>query len=267
MMRAMPTPHSNALLRIKDLNISLSNHRVLHDINLQISKGESVALVGESGSGKSVTAQAILQLIPKEMHTCRGEIWLEDDPLHTKTNLEMQQIRGKKIGMIFQNPTASLNPTISIGNQIAESFRYHNKVSKESARQQTIELLHLVGIADPIARYHAYPFQLSGGMCQRVMIAMTLAPSPQLLIADEPTTALDVTVQAQILNLLQTIRLEKNMALLLITHDLSIVAGNCDRVAVMKEGRIVETTTVDTFFSEPSHPYSQALLMQSTSYC
>ena len=173
---------------------------------------------------------------------------------------EMQHMRGKKIGIIFQNPVSSLNPTMSIGNQIAESIRFHDGLSKKQARVRTIELLHLVGIADGESRYDAYPFQISGGMCQRVMIAMAIAPSPRLLIADEPTTALDATVQAQILNLLQKIRSETGMSLLLITHDLSIVAGNCDHVAVMQKGRIVETASTETLFSSPQNPYTQSLL-------
>lgn len=256
-------PLKTPLLSISDLHVEFDTdegiRKILHGVNLTIKHGESFALIGGSGSGKSVTAQAIMQLLPRASRITKGDISFCDEKIQNKTEKEMQQIRGKKIGMIFQNPMTSLNPTISIGKQIGETLRFHDRLTSKQAYQRTLELLHLVGIADPKLRYNAYPFQLSGGMCQRVMIAMTLAAQPQLLIADEPTTALDVTVQAQILNLLKKIIKELGMTLFLITHDLGVVAGTCDHVAVMEEGVIVETATVEMLFKSPQHPYTKTL--------
>lgn len=252
------------LLSINDLHISFKSHHgpvpVLCGVNFTIGEGEALALVGESGSGKSVTAQAILQLLGNAGIHTKGEIFFENSPLHSKTQKEMQAIRGKKIGMVHQDPMTSLNPTMTIGWQIAEMLVVHDNVPRRTARLGAIELLKRVGIADAIHRYDAYPFQLSGGMRQRALIAMALACRPTLLIADEPTTALDVTIQAQILDLLREMRQETGMSLLLITHDLAIVASLCDRVAVMNGGRIVETNTVENLFYSPRHPYTTALL-------
>lgn len=252
------------ILSIKDLHVSFkSDHGllpVLCGVDLDIHRGEALALVGESGSGKSVTAQAILQLLGRSGIHTKGEIFFEDAPLHTKSQKEMEAVRGKKIGMIYQDPMTSLNPTLTIGWQIAEMLRVHDGVSRKAARLGAIELLKRVGIADAEHRYDAYPFQLSGGMRQRVLIAMALACRPTLLIADEPTTALDVTIQAQILELLRQVQQEMGMTLLLITHDLAIVASLCDRIAVMNGGKIVEFNTVDNIFYSPQHPYTMALL-------
>lgn len=233
---------------------------ILSDINLQIRHGEILALVGESGSGKSVLAQAIMQLLGVSGRISQGEIWFNGESLHNKNQRQMQDIRGKKIGMIFQDPMMSLNPTMTVGRQIAEGMIYHEKISHGAARIRVIELMKQVGIADPSARFDAYPFQLSGGMRQRIAIAIALACRPLMLIADEPTTALDVTVQAQILELIKKIGFETGMSLLLITHDLGIVAGVCDRVAVMHDGELVEVSDVEQLFYSPQHPYTQTLL-------
>jgi len=255
---------SRPLLKVSDIAIDFSTEngiqRVVHSVNFELNCGEVLGLVGESGSGKSVTAQAILKLLGSAGTLTHGEIWFDGEPLHKKSQKEMQRIRGNKIGMIFQDPMTSLNPTLRVGSQIAESLIYHENLSWKDAKRQTLELLELVGIADPSARFEAYPFQLSGGMRQRIMIAMALACNPLLLIADEPTTALDVTVQAQILELLKSFRKSSQMAMLLITHDLGIVAGICDRVAVMQKGIVVETADVDTLFISPQHPYTRELL-------
>lgn len=255
---------THPLLKVSDLHVCFnkdkSNYSVLHGIDLEVSKGEAFALVGESGSGKSVTALAILQLLGSSGKIVQGDISYEGESLLNKNTQELQLIRGKKIGMVFQDPMASLNPTLTIGWQIAESLIYHEHLSYPAARRQAIDLLNQVGISDSASRYKAYPFQISGGMQQRVMIAMALARSPSLLIADEPTTALDMTVQAQILGLLQKIKKEHRMSLLLITHDLGVVANICERVAVMQMGKIVETADVETLFYSPQHPYTRALL-------
>ncbi|HEV8052330.1 MAG TPA: ABC transporter ATP-binding protein [Parachlamydiaceae bacterium] len=252
------------ILSINDLHVSFNTDRglqpVLCGVELMMYEGESLALVGESGSGKSVTAQAILQMLGRSGVRTKGEIFFDGAPLHSKSQKEMEAVRGKKIGMIHQDPMTSLNPTLSIGWQIAEMLIVHDRVSRSAARLGAIELLKRVGIADATSRYDAYPFQLSGGMRQRVLIAMALSCQPKLLIADEPTTALDVTIQAQILELLRQIQQETGMSLLLITQDLAIVASLCDRVAVMNNGRIVEINTVDNLFYSPQHPYTTALL-------
>lgn len=252
------------LLCIKDLHLAFKTDEglqpVLNGVDLTLYPGESLALVGESGSGKSVTAQAILQLLGNSAIRTKGSIAFNGEFLHTKSQKQMEAFRGKKIGMIFQDPMTSLNPTLTIGWQIAEMFVIHDHLSSRKARVEAIELLKLVGIPDAEERYHHYPFQFSGGMRQRALIAMALACRPDLLIADEPTTALDVTIQAQILELLKQIQQEKGMGLLLITHDLAIVASLCSRAAVMNQGKIVEENTVENLFNSPQHPYTSGLL-------
>lgn len=251
------------LLSILDLHVhfitSQAHAHIVKGINLNLFRGEAVALVGESGCGKSVTAQAIMHLLDPNISKVSGEIWFENHPLHLMNEKQLQGFRGKKIGMVFQDPSTSLNPTMKIGWQISEALIHHQKLSKSAARKEAMELLEKVGFSDPEIRFNAYPFQLSGGMRQRVGIAIALACSPMLLIADEPTTALDVTVQAQILDLLRNICKSTEMSLLLITHDLGVVAGMCDRMAVMKSGEIVEQGSVDTLFYSPAHPYTQIL--------
>lgn len=265
----MTTPIS--ILSIHDLHVSFKTNKglepVLCGVNLTIHAGEALALVGQSGSGKSVMSQAVLQLLGHSGVMTQGEIIFNGEPLHIKTNKAMEAFRGKKIGMIFQDPMTSLNPTLSIGWQIAEMLKVHEGLSGRSARLRAIELLKRVGIADAVSRYDAYPFQLSGGMRQRVLIAMAISCHPTLLIADEPTTALDVTIQAQILELLRAIQQETGMSLLLITHDLAIVASLCDRAAVMNGGKIVEIDTVENLFRSPKHPYTQALLDAKRGAC
>jgi oligopeptide transport system ATP-binding protein len=254
---------SPPVLKIADLHVNFGTLPVLEGVSLDVAQGEILALVGESGSGKSVTAQTILRLIEPQGYIKKGEIWLDGEPIHRKSCEEMRYIRGKKAGMIFQDPLTSLNPTLTAGWQITEAVLQHENISTSMAKRRALELLDLVGIADPSSRYHAYPFQLSGGMRQRIMIAIALACAPLLLIADEPTTALDVTVQAQILDLLKRIRRETEMSLLVITHDLGVVANFCDRAAVMCKGRIVETADVHSLLSSPKHEYSKSLIEAS----
>ncbi|MBA3815276.1 MAG: ABC transporter ATP-binding protein [Parachlamydiaceae bacterium] len=252
------------LLSIKDLNVHFISPQamthVVKGINFNVFRGETLAIVGESGCGKSVTAQAIMHLLDDDTTKVSGEIWFENVPVHLMNKKQLQALRGKKIGMIFQDPSTSLNPTMKIGSQISETIIHHQGYSRKLARKKALELLEKVGISDPAMRYNAYPFQMSGGMRQRVVIAIALACSPMLLIADEPTTALDVTVQAQILDLLKNICKSTDMSLLLITHDLGVVAGTCDRMAVMRSGEIVEQGSVDALFYKPTHPYTQTLM-------
>lgn len=249
-----------ALLSVKSLSISFAGTQVVQNVSFDLFEGESVGLVGASGSGKSVTAQAILLPVGT---VDEGQILFQDSDLLQKSQCEMQKIRGKKIGMIFQDPLTALNPLMTIGNQLMEGLRTHEQVTRQEARHKVLEWLHLVGISDPAMRFSQYPFELSGGMRQRVMIAMAMVCEPLLLIADEPTTALDVTVQAQILELIKTIKALKKLSVLFITHDLGLVAGLCERVLVMQGGRIVESGTVDEIFYSPKHPYSQQLLRKS----
>ncbi len=230
-------------------------------VGFHLDAGEMLALVGESGCGKSLTALALLQLLPKAARVDPGGIAeFEGRNLLALGETELRSIRGARISMVFQDPTSSLNPVYTAGSQITEAIRAHETVTAVEARDRALELLEEVSIPDPRARFDQYPHELSGGMQQRVMIAIALACEPSILIADEPTTALDVTVQAQILEIIDRLRETHRMAVLLITHDLGIVAGRADRVAVMYAGRIVETATTDALFEHPSHPYTQALL-------
>jgi len=231
------------------------------DVSFQLAKGETLALVGESGCGKSLTALSILQLLPRAASIGPGStIELDGRDLVPLDEAALRAVRGARIAMIFQDPMTSLDPVYTAGSQITEAIRAHRNVGKRQARERALELLEEVGIPDPLSRFDQYPHELSGGMRQRVMIAIALSCEPQVLIADEPTTALDVTVQAQILEILDRLRRSHDMAVLLITHDLGIVAGRADRVAVMYAGRIVETAPTDRLFQHPAHPYTQALL-------
>jgi len=234
--------------------------KAVDDVSFTIDSAETLALVGESGCGKSMTALSLLRLLPEPGRIVAGEIRLDGRDLLRLPQIEMRRIRGNQISMIFQEPMTSLNPVLRIGEQIAEVLRLHQGLGPKPALEQAAELLHQVGISDPGRRLRDYPHQLSGGQRQRVMIAMALACNPQLLIADEPTTALDVTVQAQIMDLLAKLKAERRMATLLITHDLGIVASNAERVAVMYAGQIVETGMVPQLFDNPLHPYTQGLL-------
>ncbi|ENQ3107539.1 ABC transporter ATP-binding protein [Bacillus cereus] len=253
------------LLEVKDLQVSFDTHagevQAVRGVTFDLKKGETLAIVGESGSGKSVTSKALMDLIPKPPGRIKnGEIIFDGRDLTKLSEKEMQQIRGKEIAMIFQDPMTSLNPTMTIGNQIMEGLIKHQGMSKADARKVALELIDLVGIPNPEARLKQYPHQFSGGMRQRVVIAMALACNPKLLIADEPTTALDVTIQAQILELMKDIQQKTEAAIIFITHDLGVVANVADRVAVMYAGKVVEIGTVDEIFYNPKHPYTWGLL-------
>lgn len=233
---------------------------VVDDISLRIDRGEVLALVGESGCGKSMTALSILRLVPKPGRRTTGSILLEGRAIEDLSVPDMRRIRGHEISMIFQEPMTSLNPVVRVGRQVVEAIRLHERVGAAAARERTRELFARAGIPDPEARLDAYPHQLSGGLKQRVMIAMALATRPKLLIADEPTTALDVTIQAQIIALLRELQRDLGMSILLITHDLGVVNELADRVAVMYAGRIVEEGSRHQVLAEASHPYTQGLL-------
>ncbi len=234
--------------------------KAVDGVDFHVKHGEVLGLVGESGCGKSVTSLSVMRLVGVPGKIVAGEVLFEGQNILELPDGDMQSIRGNRISMIFQQPTSSLNPVFKVGDQIAEVLNVHMKLSRSETRVQVINLLQTVGIPEPAKRVDAYPHELSGGMAQRVMIAMALACVPELLIADEPTTALDVTIQAQILDLLRNLRSRMNTSIILITHDLGIVAEMCDRVAVMYAGRLVEESDVTTLFAEPSHPYTIGLI-------
>jgi oligopeptide/dipeptide ABC transporter ATP-binding protein len=234
--------------------------RAVDGIDFHVDRGEIMGLVGESGCGKSVTSLSIMGLVAKPGRVEAGEILFDGRDLLKLSGDQMRRLRGDRVSMIFQQPTSSLNPVWDVGTQISEVLRLHRNMKKGAAWQRSRELLRMVGIPDPDRRLNAYPHEMSGGMAQRVMIAMALACEPELLIADEPTTALDVTIQAQILDLLRSLRDETGTAIILITHDLGVVAEMCDRVAVMYAGEIVEQTDVGTLFRDPLHPYTRGLI-------
>ncbi|WP_078429245.1 ABC transporter ATP-binding protein [Alkalihalobacterium alkalinitrilicum] len=252
------------LLDVKGLTVTFPQqqkiNRVVDDISFSIRRNEVIGLVGESGSGKTVTATAVLSLTRQPAKIETGQIIFQEEDLLAKKETELQKIRGSQISMIFQNPRTSLNPLMKVGEQIARAYKIHSKYNNAEAKAESLKMLKLVGIPDPNARYDAYPHELSGGMCQRIMIAMALACNPDLLIADEPTTGLDVTIEAQIFDLIKELQKKLGMSVLLITHDLGIVAETCDRVAVMYGGNIVEMADVQTIFKEQKHPYSQHLI-------
>jgi len=256
---------NNNLLTIQNLSVQFHTYKsvvqAIGGLSLQIQKGETLGLVGESGCGKSVTAMSVLRLIPiPPGKISSGEIWFEGEDLLTKSEDEMRRIRGKTISMIFQDPMTSLNPVFSVGDQIKTVIRIHQDVKRSEATDRAVEMLTTVGLSDPATLLKKYPHELSGGMAQRVMIAMALACRPSLLIADEPTTALDVTIQAQILSLMKRLKKDVNTSILLITHDLGVVAKMCQKVAVMYAGNIVEYGQLQHIFKSPKHPYTQGLL-------
>ena len=254
--------NAKKIISIKSLNMEINEKPILKNVSIDINQGEMVGLVGESGSGKSVTALSILKLIDDNVMLIKsGQILFMDEDLLTKSEKEIQKIRGKDISMIFQEPMTSLNPVFTIGDQINEVHFIHSGISKKKATELTIDLLDKVGIPYPEISHKKYPHQLSGGQRQRVMIAMALACKPKLLIADEPTTALDVIVQAQILNIINDLRKSLDMSVLLITHDLGVVQDFCDRVYVMYNGKILENSSIDQLFKNPQHQYTRDLLM------
>ena len=257
-LRGGPVP----LLQVEELAIGFGEHRPVRGIGFDVREGETLALVGESGSGKSLTALSIIGLLPDGGRIVGGSVRFQGREITTLPAGKLRELRGRSIGMIFQEPMTSLNPVLTIGEQIAEVLRAHG-VSRAEARKRAVELLDLVRIPDPARRLHDYPHELSGGMRQRVMIAIAVACRPRLLIADEPTTALDVTIQAQILDLLDRLRKELSMAILLITHDLGVVAQWADRVVVMYAGRKVEQADPEELFARPLHPYTRGLLAAS----
>lgn len=253
------------LLEVNNLQVSFDTYagtvQAVRGVTFDLKKGETLAIVGESGSGKSVTSKALMGLIPNPPgRISGGEILFDGRDITKLTDKEMQSVRGKEIAMIFQDPMTSLNPTMTVGKQVMEGLIKHQKMSTADARNRAVELLNLVGIPNPEARVKQYPHQFSGGMRQRVVIAIALACNPKLLIADEPTTALDVTIQAQILELMKKIQKKMESSIIFITHDLGVVANVADRVAVMYAGKIVEIGTVDDIFYNPKHPYTWGLL-------
>ena len=253
-----------ALLEIEDLHTEIRLRRAavraVDGVSLTVDPGECLGIVGESGSGKTMTALSVMRLLPAGGVITHGRISLDGTDIAALPEDAMRRVRGNTVGMVFQDPLTSLNPTMTIGDQIAESVRLHRGASRQAALERAIEVLGLVGMPRPEERVSNYPHQLSGGMRQRVMIAMALACEPKLLIADEPTTALDVTIQKQILELIDSLRQKLDMAVILVTHDLGVIAGRADRVAVMYAGRIVETAPVRELFANPLHPYTQGLL-------
>ena len=253
------------VLQVNDLHVSFDTYagevKAVRGVTFDVKEGEVLAIVGESGCGKSVTAQTIMKLNPMPpARIANGTIMLGEKDIVKATEKEMMSIRGKDVSMIFQDPMTCLNPTMTVGKQLTEAIRHHQKLSKEDAHKEALRLLDLVKIPNSEQRSKQYPHEFSGGMRQRVMIAMALSCAPKLLIADEPTTALDVTIQAQIMDLLEEIRVKTNTAIILITHDLGVVASMADRVAVMYAGKIVELGTAEDIFYRPSHPYTKALL-------
>ncbi|PZG17275.1 dipeptide/oligopeptide/nickel ABC transporter ATP-binding protein [Micromonospora craterilacus] len=254
-----------SFLRVRDLTVTFSRPgkppvRAVDGVSFDVASGQTVGIVGESGSGKSVTSLAVMRLLPARNVRVTGSIMLGDQELLTLPARQMRDVRGRDVAMIFQDPMTSLNPVVTVGRQLVEVIVRHDRKSTTAARHDAIALLDRVGIPDPVRRLREYPHQLSGGMRQRVMIAMAIACRPRLLIADEPTTALDVTIQAQILDLLRDLVEESGSALVMITHDLGVVAGLCEQVHVMYSGRIVESAPAAGLFARPAHPYTDGLL-------
>jgi len=255
---------SERLLEIQDLSISFFTSagevKAVNGISYSLDRGKVLGIVGESGSGKSVSVNALMQMIESPGKIKDGSICFDDKDLLALNRKQMRKIRGKDIGMIFQDPMTSLNPVYTIGNQLSEGLRLHMGMSRDQAKSHALEMLQLVGVNNPERRMKQYPHEFSGGMRQRAMIAMTLACKPKLLIADEPTTALDVTIQAQILDLMKELRTKINSAIILITHDLGIISDLCDDVIVMYGGKIVERGSIRDIFYRPAHPYTAGLL-------
>lgn len=252
------------ILEVKNLSVSFNAHegtvKAVRNIDFVLQKGETLAIVGESGSGKSVTTKAILGILPKNGHIDSGEILYGGEDMAKYKEKDFYKIRGKKISLVFQDPLSALNPIMKIGKQITEALILSGKMEKNKAKARALELMKAVGIPDAERRFEEYPFQFSGGMRQRIVIAIALASDPEILICDEPTTALDVTVQAKILELINEVKEKNNLSVIFITHDLGVVANMADRVCVMYAGKIVEVGTSDDIFYRPAHPYTWALL-------
>lgn len=260
----MANLENNKVLKVQDLTISFKTPgglvRAVRGVNFDLKKGETLCIVGESGSGKSVTSRAIMGILAGNAIIDGGHIFYENLDLAQAKEEDFYRLRGNKIGMIFQDPLSSLNPIMKIGKQITEALILKNKMTRSEAKKRALELMTEVGIADAERRYYQFPFQFSGGMRQRIVIAIALAMNPEILICDEPTTALDVTIQAQILELINKLKKERNLSIIFITHDLGVVANMADRIAVMYAGKIVEYGSVDEVFYNPQHPYTWALL-------
>ncbi|KGA96141.1 peptide ABC transporter ATP-binding protein [Alkalihalobacillus alcalophilus ATCC 27647 = CGMCC 1.3604] len=256
--------NSETILDVRNLQTSFFTSelevKAVDGVSFKVPKGKTIGIVGESGSGKSITSLSILRLIQNPGKVVGGEVLFNGENILEKSEAQMRKIRGNDISMIFQEPMTSLNPVYTVGQQIGEAFQIHEKLGKKEAIKKSIDMLKLVGIPSPEKRVHQYPFELSGGMRQRVMIAMALACNPKLLIADEPTTALDVTIQAQILELMKDLQDRLGMSIIMITHDLGVVAETCDYVAVMYCGKVVEYASVKDLFNNPRHPYTVGLL-------
>ncbi|MEO3428312.1 ABC transporter ATP-binding protein [Pelagibius sp. CAU 1746] len=254
---------SAPLLEVSGLGLQLGQRApitLLQDVSFALERGEILGIVGESGSGKSLTCRAITQLLPPNIRRSEGKIRLGGREIQDLSDADMTKVRGREIGMIFQNPSSFLDPVMTVGDQIAEAVRVHMGASRREALAEAVEILRQVGIPDPASRARSFPHEFSGGMRQRAMIAGAIACRPKVLIADEPTTALDVTIQAQILRLLLQMRDEKSLGIILITHDLSVVTQTCDRVVVMYAGRLMEAASVQEILTAPSHPYTASLI-------
>ena len=260
----MGVSKDDILLKVNDLEVSFFTHagevKAVRKVSYDLKYGEAMGIVGESGSGKSVSSYALMGIIPEPGKILNGSINFEDKDITKLSEAEMLKLRGKEVGMIFQDPMTSLNPVFIVGSQIDESLKKHTNLDKKQREKRIIELFELVGINQPEKRLKQYPHEFSGGMRQRVMIAMALACNPKLLIADEPTTALDVTIQAQIIELLKELKEKINMSIIFITHDLGVISEICDKVAVMYAGNIIERGSIDDIFYNPKHPYTLGLL-------
>lgn len=249
------------LLDVKNLNVSINSIPIIHDISFSLNSSETVAIIGESGSGKSITACSLLRLFSKNLNVkISGQAFYDNTNLIGLNEANLRQIRGKHIAMVFQQALCALNPVMKIGKQIREAILHNQSLSKKQAKEHTLELLDYVGILNPELRYNDYPHMLSGGMKQRIIIAIALACKPKILIADEPTTSLDIMIQDQIMLLLDKIKSEQHLSTLLISHNLGLVAKTADRIYVMKNGKIVEEGTTDKVFKTPEHPYTQLLI-------
>lgn len=252
------------ILEVKNLSVSFNafsgSVKAVRDVDLQLYKGETLVIVGESGSGKSVTTKAILGILPKNGHIDSGEILYQGEDMAKYKEKDFYKIRGKRISLVFQDPLSALNPIMKIGKQITEALILSGNYDKKSAKKRALELMDAVGIPNPEQRFEQYPFQFSGGMRQRIVIAIALASDPEILICDEPTTALDVTIQSKILDLINEMKIKKDLSIIFITHDLGVVANMADRICVMYAGKIVEFGTAQDIFYHPAHPYTWALL-------